>query len=420
VSGFLHSYYVSGFYGTNDADTSDLDELENFTFSDCNQSSSNGQTPGTPCNYSGATTTLTQNVAPTGGTVATGTDAGTISSPNTGALPPFGGPTQFSLMSTATGYTWQGAISLDNLGEVMAAMQTAAPSGSNPVPGVLVGVVPTQGGTLASLASGWVFVGIGTNPVTGVAGGAGTQEAILFDGAGGFSSSETTNTWNPTTMTGQIAPTTGLKTCPNGQPAPSGTGLVCGTYTLAADGTITLTFTNGFYAGTTLTGAYNSDFIVLTNVSSAEGTTRILLAGVPQPTTAQQLQACSSGNPLASAAFDGVFVTVAIGFNTSALETQTFNYSASPPYTLTIDGGTLNSGGTLSTLSGGDTASYSLSSTCGISIAHQTDSQGNVFPTTLGAVNADGTAFVLTDFDTQGAGPQTVIGVRISNVQELQ
>jgi hypothetical protein len=421
VSGDLHSYYVAGIYGTNDAGTTDLDVLKKFSVSNCNQSSTNGQTPGTPCNYAASTTTLSSSGAPTGGTVTTGTDSGTIASPNTGALTPFEVPTLMSVTSATTSAVWQGAISLPDIGNETVAMQTAAASGSNPTPGILVGIVPVQGATIASLAGGYTFVGIGTNP-SGVAGDAGVLQGLLFDGTGKFAGTETTNTWNPTTMTGGIHPSPGVQPCPNGATANSGSsGLICGSYTVAADGTITLTFLSGaaggYYAGDTFTGALNGTLIVLTNIAASGP--RTLLVGVAQPTTSAGNQSCSN-NPLLGPAFaNGVYQSVTLSFNNSLIQQQIFNNSSSP-YTFTQNGGTLNSGGTLSAYPSGDSAGYTIDDNCFITVARQTDSQGNIFEYSLGAVSTNGAVFVLTDLDTSGGGPQTVVGVRISNVVQLQ
>ncbi len=403
VSAALVNYYVTGFYGTNatnDAVFSDFDVLEDFSIGACTQPN------GYPCPYSGTTTTLSSGAAaPT-----SGTDSGAFNP--TGPVA-FEDPSTISITSTANGgFTWQGGLSVRDNGQGMVAMQTAATSGS-PTPGVLVGVVPEQGKSLASLTGGYIFAGIGTNPTTGVPGGAGVLEQLVFDGAGGFSGTETTNTLNPTAKTGGVQTTVGVKGCPNGITNASG-GLICGSYTLAVDGTVTLTYASGaaggFNAGDTVTGAASGATAVLTNLTATGA--RMLLVGIAGPT-----KGCT-GNPLLGAGEDstGVYQVVGLSFNNSQVVQYYFN-PASTPYTVSNEGGTLNAGGTLSSLpNNNQTANYSIGSNCLITVAHQTALQGGTIDSALGGVSPDGAVFALADIDPSGAGPSVTVGEQVTNL----
>jgi hypothetical protein len=397
ASGFLQNFYVAGTYGTNDAGTGDHDSLANFSISACSAA-------GTPCQFVAPAELRSATGNSPGGTLSDATYAGFISSPNSGALSPFNIPTLVTF-ATNDGYQWQGAIGLPDVGGVFVAMQTDARA----TPGIRVGLVPKTGVSNASLAGPvYTFVGISTNPATGVAGDEGILDSLQFDGTsnsglGNFSGTETTNTWNPNTRTGGIHPTT------------NGTS---GVYAVASDGTLLLVFLTGANAGTVVTGALNSELIVLTNIGNAGQ--RVLLAGVAGPTTTQAQQGCTN-NPLLGPGFaSAVFDEVDISFNSSVLNQVTFNNTGSTPYTYSLNGGTLNAGGTLSVYPAGDTANYTIDSGCHITQPRQTDSLGNIFEYHVGAVSPSGAVYVLTDFDTSGGGPQTHLGVHFSNTEQVQ
>jgi hypothetical protein len=394
VSGDLHSYYVAGTYRTNDAtindaNTTDADILENISVGACT-------TGGTPCPFSASTISLSSNGAATGGNISNGADGGTFASPNSGALAAFNIPTVISL-AKANGSTWQGAISLSDVGAEMVAMETDA----NAVPGAMVGLVPAQGVSNASLAGPYTFVGIATNTTTGITGDQGILESLQFDGHGGFTATETINEWNQFVQMGFIRVTAGGSS---------------GSYAVAANGTMSLTFTTGFDAGATFTGAVNGDMAMLTNLNASHGP-RGLLVGIAQPTTSAGNQSCT-GNPLFGPVFNsGVFTSLGMSYNSSLVRQLTFN-NGSAPYTLTLNGATLNSAGVLSTDPGGDTVTYTIDENCFLTVPHQTVGQ-DVFEYELGAVSQNGSVFVLSDFDTMGGGPQVSVAVRISNVYQL-
>jgi hypothetical protein len=399
ASAFLQNYYVAGTYSTNDAGTGDRDSLADFSFSAC-------ATAGSPCQFVAPALALSASGATSGGTLSDETYGGLITSPNTGALTPFYIPTSVTF-TTTDGYQWQGAIGLPDSGGVLVAMQTDA----NATPGIRVGLVPKRGVSNASLAGPvYTFVGIATNRATGVAGDEGILDSLQFDGqtnqpygTGDFSGVETTNTWNPATRTGGIHPTSG------------GTS---GVYAVASDGSLLLVFLTGANAGVTMTGAMNDDLIVLTNLGNAGP--RVLLAGVAGPTTTQAQQTCTN-NPLFGPAFaDAVFDEVDITFNNSVLQQVTYNNTGAPPYTFTQNGGLLNAGGMQSAYPAGDTATYTVDDNCGITQPRQTDSLGNVFEYSIGAVSLSGAVYAVTDFDTSGGGPQLHVGVHFSNTEQLQ
>lgn len=399
ASGFLQNYYVAGTYRTNDAGTGDDDSLADFSFTNC-------ASAGTPCNFVAPAFMLSASGATSGGKLSNAAYAGTISSPNSGALSAFNIPTTVTF-NTSDGYQWQGAIGLPDVGGVFVAMQTDARA----LPGIRVGLAPANGVTNKSLQGPvYTFVGIATNPQTGVAGDEGILESLEFDGqtnapygTGNFSGTETTNTWDPVTRTGGIGVT------------PGGAG---GVYAVAADGEVLLVFTKGANAGVLMSGAMNSELVVLTNVGGTGP--RELLVGVAGPTTSQALQSCAN-NPLlgpgfASAVFDEVDVT----FNNSVLQQLTFNNTGSTPYSYTLNGGTLNSAGMLSAYPSGDTATYTVDGNCFMTQPRQTDGLGNVFEYHIGAVSPSGAVYVLTDFDTSGGGPQVHVGVHFSNTEQVQ
>jgi len=377
-------------------------------------------TPGTPCDYAVTLTQLTETGTLTS-TVSSGTDAGAISSTTIGGLGPFDIPTNIGLTSTTNAAQFSGAISLNDIGSELLAMQTVASTNGNLNPGILVGVVPVQGDSAASLTGiTYVMVGIGTNPTSGVAGDLGVLEGMTFDGQGGFSSAETTNTWNANTQTGGAnVPSPGVATCPNGAtPVAPVTGLVCGTYTVAANGNVSLTFATGqaggINAGYTFTGAFSSDLMVLTNVGTIGP--RFLMLGIAQPSTTAELSGCES-NPLNGVGLASeVDISLGMTYNSSVVETVTFNNGAG---TLTLGGGTLNNGGVLSTYGSGDTATYTVSGGCFYTVPHQTDSLGNQFDFSEGEVSPTGAVWISTDMDDQGGGPAISIGVRIENLIQL-
>ena len=279
----------------------------------------------------------------------------------------------------------------------MVAMETE----DTAIPGIMVGLVPEQGVSNASLAGPYTFVGIATNTTTGIAGDQGLIETAQFDGHGGFTATETINEWNHFVQMGFIRSTAGGSS---------------GTYAVAGNGTMSLTFSTGFNAGSTFTGAMNGNMVMLTNLNGSHGP-RGLLVGIAQPTDASGFQSCGK-NPLLGAAFvSGVYESIDISYNSSLVQQLTFNNSAAP-YTLTLGAGTFDSAGTISAYPSGDTVGYSINDNCAITFPHQTVGQ-DTFEYELGAVSQNGSVYILSDFDTMGGGPQVSVGVRISNVSQV-
>jgi len=141
------------------------------------------------------------------------------------------------------------------------------------------------------------------------------------------------------------------------------------------------------------------------------------LVGITQPRNGSDTQRCVNG-PFNGPGFaNGVYEVVAQSYNASVIQQASFS---NPAGSWTQSGGTLNNGGAFSAYPSGDTANYSVDSSCFITVPRQTDTQSNVFERSLGAVSPDGSVFALADFDTSGGGPQFAVGVRISNVLQMQ
>jgi hypothetical protein len=389
ASGDLQNSYMAGTYSVNEADDADLDEWEDFLVGGC-------AVAGTPCIYSAATMTLSGNASPTGGTISNGTDSGTFVSQkrNPGGLKAFEMPTLMSLVSS-NGSAWQGAISLNNQGSEMVAME----AGANAAPGMRVGLVPAVGMSNASLTSSYVFVGIATNP-SGAAGDEGLLDTLKFDGKGGFTGSETYNTYDYRDRTGGIH---------KSMPLPSGT------YSVAGNGTMSLTFLTGVNANSTFTGALNGEAIVLTNLSDSQGP-RALYVGVIQPTSADESQACGNDPLLGPASASALFESVSITYHLFWLQQLTFSSGGADSATMTQDGGIFTGGGGVTAYPSGDIANVAVLGDCSLIIPHQVDSLGHAIDYQLGAVSPDGAVFVLSAFDYYSLGPQVTVGVRISNV----
>ena len=406
---------MAGTYSTSTDGTSDSDVLENVDISGCTESAPL-QAFQTPCSYTGETTTLT-SLTPVTGTVASGSDSGNFVS--TSSIQDFYSPQPTFNIAQTSGVAWQGALSQAGGGSELIAMPT---SGGNAVlPSILFAVSPMTGGSAASISGSFQIFSIGTNVQinsppypgscanAGTAGDEGILEAATFDGAGNMAGAqESVNCWNANTMTGGIFQST---TCPHA------------TYTLDASGNMTLTYTSAacsgqqpsVLSGYTFTGAYNGTAFVLTNADPSGP--RILLVGIAQSPGSSK---CGNGSPLNPTVSGGsaIWATVALSYNSSALAGLTFSNSSSGPYPFSINGGTLNTGGAISTTSSAGPFSYTIDGNCFITIARQNVNSVQL-DRSLGVVDTGASVLALEDFDTSGGGPVLTIGVRVENLVQL-